>query len=119
MIYLAVRKNRTFPDENKEIGMPNSIDAKQVALAEAPGKVKTRFRKIQDRVNRDFEYPVELSLWVYGRSKKVRWWLLRIKTRELTEDVLAVIEEEVRTFPKEAFTFFPSFDIPKNEMSSK
>lgn len=94
--------------------MTKSIDAKQVALAEAPGKVKKKFRKIQERVRREFEYPVELSLWVYGPIEKVRCWHLHIKTRELTQKVLVAIQSELNKFPGDEFTIYPTFETPKH-----
>ena len=107
----------------KEVArMPNSLDAleRPVVPKEIPDKVRRRFEQIRRRVNCEFkEYPVELSLMVYNQSEDTKWWLLTIRTREFTGPVLAVIKDETRTFPKEDFSFFPSFDQPKNEPPSK
>ncbi len=95
--------------------MPNSSDpGKRPELAKTiPEKVRRRFEQIKRRVNCDFkECPVELDLMVYSQSEDTKWWLLTIRTREFADLVLAVIRDEICTFPKENFFFQLSFDPP-------
>ena len=93
--------------------MPSNSSAQLVALEDAPDKVRSIFSNIQERVRREFEYPVELSLWVYGPIEKVRCWHLHIETREYTQKVLGAIQSELNKFPGDEFTIYPTFETLK------
>jgi len=97
--------------------MSNSSEALKgpVVPKEIPATVQQRFEQLQARVNKFNGCPVVLRLLVYSQSKNTKWWLITISTREFADTVLAEIEEEIRTFPKdEGFSFFLSFDLPLN-----